>query len=60
MAEGRTFMSDAVQVALITNGTIIVVALLSRLWSHFEHRKTERTVNDTNEKVTALANSDVR
>ena len=37
-------MSDAIIVAIITNSTIIVVAILSRLWSHLEHRQTGRDV----------------
>lgn len=49
-------MSDTVAVALITNLTVIVVAFLSRLWSHLEHKKTEAKVTDTNEKVTAIVN----
>ena len=49
-------MSDAVLIALITNATTIAVVVLSRFWSHREHKQTEATVTDTNEKVTAMAN----
>lgn len=49
-------MSDAVLIAIISNLTTIAVVVLSRIWSHREHRQTEATVTDTNEKVTALTN----
>jgi hypothetical protein len=49
-------MSDVVLVALITNSTIIVVAFLSRLWSHIEHKATEKTANRTERKVDILMN----
>ena len=49
-------MTEAVQIALITNVTVIVVAFLSRLWSHKEHLKTEAKVLDTNKKVTTILN----
>lgn len=49
-------MSETVAVALITNVTIIIVALLSRLWSHREHRDTAAKVSDTNKKVTQIVN----
>lgn len=49
-------MSDAVLIALITNATTIIVVIFCRVLSHREHRSTTATVNDTNDKVTALAN----
>jgi len=49
-------MSDTVLIALITNLTVIIVAVVSRMSSHLEHRKTEATVNDTNEKITSMVN----
>lgn len=38
-------MSDAVLIALITNATTIAVVILSRWFSHREHKKTEAKVN---------------
>lgn len=49
-------MSDAVLIALITNLTTIIVVVVCRVLSHREHNDTTAMVNDTNEKVTALAN----
>lgn len=49
-------MTEAVQIALITNVTVIIVAFLSRYWSHLEHRETAAKVEDTNQKVTAIVN----
>jgi hypothetical protein len=49
-------LTEGVQIALITNLTVIVVAFLSRLWSHIEHGKTERTANRTEAKVDVLMN----
>ena len=49
-------MTEAVQIALITNVTVIIVAFLSRYWSHLEHKKTEEKVADTNQKVTTILN----
>lgn len=49
-------MTEAVAIALITNVTTIVIVVISRFWSHREHKQTAATVTDTNEKVTALAN----
>lgn len=48
-------MTEAVQIALIANVTTIIVVILSRLWSHVEHRKTAEKVDDTNQKVTKVA-----
>ena len=49
-------MSDGVLIALITNLTIIVVALLSRWSSHREHRENQAVVTDTNEKISSMVN----
>jgi len=51
--------TEAVIVAIISNATTILVVVLSRLWSHLEHRQTEQTVTDTNEKVTGLVNGKI-
>lgn len=49
-------MSETVQVALITNLTIIVVALLSRLWSRTEHKGGQRANKRLEKKVDTLLN----
>lgn len=49
-------MTEAVQVALITNVTIIIVAIVSRWLSSKEHKETAKKVADTNKKVTAIVN----
>lgn len=38
-------MTEGVWIAIISNATTIIVVVLSRLWSHREHQKTERKVN---------------
>lgn len=50
-------MSDAVAVAIVTNATVIIVAVVNRWLSHLEHRKTEAKVIDTNDKVTTIINN---
>lgn len=37
-------MSDAVIICIITNATVIIVAALSRLLSHNEHKQTSKDV----------------
>ena len=37
-------MSDAVLIALITNGTVIIVAVITRWMSHREHKETKQDV----------------
>lgn len=49
-------MSDAVIIAIITNATTILVVILSRLWSHAEHKATEATASRTEAKVDVLMN----
>ena len=52
-------MTEAVVIALISNITTIIVVVFCRLWSNREHRQSQATVVDTNEKVTAMANGKV-
>jgi len=39
-------MSEAVQIALIGNGTTIAVVILGRVWSYFEHKSTAKKVEE--------------
>lgn len=49
-------MSDSVLIALITNATTIIVVVFCRMLSHREHKDTQATASDTNEKVTTMMN----
>ena len=49
-------MSEAVQIALITNATVLLVALLSRLWSRSEHKAGQRAGRRQEKKIDTLLN----
>lgn len=44
-------MTETIWVALISNCTTIIVVLISRLWSHKEHRRTEATIHQLKQAV---------
>jgi len=44
-------MTDPVKVAIVIGISNILVVMISRLWSHFEHKGTNDTVNRIERKM---------